>query len=300
MNEDDIQFTVTLPLKRSYFNSSEIVETPKKVKKKESNKINNDEVKIGKTSKEKPILLIVEDDTDIRLFTKSILDNEYKIIEAVNGEQGIKKAYQYIPDIIISDVMMPKVDGVQLCNALKQNEKTSHIPIILLAAKSSDKSEIDGLKTGADAYITKPFNSKKLKLQIRNFIILRKELQKRYTNTFNLKDSVTSTPDNQFLIKLKKVLEADLSTSTFNAEQLSDKMLMSRMQLHRKLKALTGLTASEFIKIERLKHSKKVLQETNLTTSQIAYEVGFNSPSYFTKCFKEIYKSTPVQFKNSL
>ena len=300
INDDEIQFTVTLPIERSFFNASEITDDisfAKKVKQPIATKgvlIDSE----TKSITDKPLLLIVDDDDDIRLFIKSIFKNEYIIKEASNGELGIKKALKHIPDIIISDVMMPKVNGIELCNTLKHNEKTSHIPIILLTAKSGDKNEIKGLKTGADDYILKPFNSKKLKIRVQKLIEIRQLLQKRYSNTFELNDLVTTSTDQQFFNKLKETLDQNIINSEFNAQDLSNTMLMSRMQLHRKLKALTGLTTTEFIRAERLKLAKTLLTENNSTISEIAYKVGFNTPSYFIKCFKDVYNCTPSDYSS--
>tara|TARA_R110002049_G_scaffold308770_1_gene514007 strand:+ start:21473 stop:25357 length:3885 start_codon:yes stop_codon:yes gene_type:complete len=298
MNDDDIQFTVTLPMERSFFNTSEITEDMSVIETvnlpiSEVENIIDSETE---NTKDKPLLLIVEDDNDIRLFVKSIFQKEYHIKEASNGEQGIKNAVKHIPDIIISDVMMPKKNGIELCTTLKHDERTSHIPIILLTAKSGDKNEIKGLKTGADDYILKPFNSKKLKIRVQKLIELRQKLQKLYSNTFELNDLVTTSTDQQFFNKLKNALDQNITNPEMNAQDLSKAMLMSRMQLHRKLKALTGLTTTEFIRMERLKLAKMLLKENHSTISEIAYQVGFNTPSYFIKCFKEIYNCTPTEY----
>lgn len=298
MNEDEIQFTVTLPIERSFFSASEIIDNAPltenaKLEIIENNITLNSETK---NTTDKPVLLIVEDDSDIRYFVKSIFEKDYTIKEASNGEQGIKNALKHIPDIIISDVMMPKVNGIKLSNTLKLDERTSHIPIILLTAKSGDKNEIKGLKTGADDYIIKPFNSKKLKIRVQKLIEIRQQLQKLYSNTFELNDLVTTSTDQKFFNKLKDVLDKNIINPELNAQDLSKAMLMSRMQLHRKLKALTGFTTTEFIRMERLKLAQTLLKQNDASISEIAYQVGFNSPSYFIKCFKEIHNCTPSEY----
>ncbi|HAT65312.1 MAG TPA: hybrid sensor histidine kinase/response regulator, partial [Flavobacteriaceae bacterium] len=217
----------------------------------------------------------------------------------VNGKQGIEKAFEIIPDVIISDVMMPIKDGISLCNTLKQDERTSHVPIILLTAKSDNEHEIEGLQVGADAYVTKPFNKGKLMAQIENLLKIRAQLQKRYSKDFKLKELALTNVEQQFLEKLYAVLNEFISKSDFTAEQLSKKLFMSRMQLHRKLKALTGLSTSEFITTERLKLALPLLKNSNTTISEIAYEVGFNSPSYFSTCFKKYYHTTPDEYRSS-
>ena len=293
LNKDDIQFTLTLPIERSFFNTSEIAEaTPLNTE--ETNE--NFELDQKSINQHKPLMLIVEDDEDIRIFLNSIFSESYHVIEAINGERGIKKAVKLIPDIIISDIMMPKIDGVELCNTLKHDERTSHIPIILLTAKSGNHNEIKGLKTGADDYMVKPFNSEKLQIKVKNLIELRHQLQQRYSNTLELKEIATTSVEQQFLNKLKGVLNENITDSTFDSASFSKKMLMSRMQLHRKLKALTGLTTTELIKNERLKLAKKLLQTSDLSISEIGYQIGFNTPSYFIKCLKDTYNCTPLEF----
>lgn len=301
LNTNEIQFTVNLPIARAYYKSTEIGSTS--IQKDENiekdvdveNSLASQKVK----SKNKHIVLVVEDDEDIRLYVKSFLQDSYKIIEAVNGQQGIEKALVTIPDLIISDVMMPIENGIGLCNTLKQDERTCHIPIILLTAKSDNEHEIEGLQVGADAYVTKPFNRGKLMAQIENLLKIRAQLQKRYSKDFKLKDLAVTSVEQQFLEKLYIVLNENISKSEFSAEMLSKKMLMSRMQLHRKMKALTGLSTTEFITKERLKLSLPLLKKSDASISEITYEVGFNSPSYFSTCFKKHYNTSPDEYRSS-
>ncbi len=303
LNEDEIQFTVTLPVERSYFKSTEISDLSTQVHEK------NDEAFEGRMplesknngSKNKPIVLLVEDDDDIRGYVKSFLRNSYKIIEAMNGRQGIEKALENIPDLIISDVMMPIEDGISLCNTLKQDEKTSHIPIILLTAKSSNEHEIEGLQVGADAYVTKPFNKGKLIAQIENLLKIRAQLQKHFSTTFRINPelAVTST-EAEFLKRLQTVLDTHITDPAFTSDQFGKLMHISRTQLHRKLKATTNMTTSEFIRSQRLILAKELLETSDATISEIAYQVGFNTPSYFIKCFKEIYHHTPNEFQSKV
>lgn len=303
MNTDDIQFIVTLPIERSYFNATEIVDAIFDMDLDEDATDSEDEniLKLN-TDNEKPLLLIVEDDADIQTFVTSIFKTDYKILEAQDGEVGIKKALQHIPDIIVSDVMMPKTDGIELCNTLKEDFKTSHIPIVLLTAKSGDHNEITGLKTGADAYITKPFNSEKLKIRVEKLISTRKKLQDYYgkNNVLDFHKLKVSKTDEQFFNKLQEAIKEDLVQPDFTSEKLSKLMYMSRMQLHRKLKALLGLSTSEFIRNERLKLAKSLLEKSDSTISEIAYQTGFNTPSYFMKCFKEVYHCTPTEYLESV
>ncbi|WP_299335800.1 hybrid sensor histidine kinase/response regulator transcription factor [uncultured Psychroserpens sp.] len=291
VDNDKVQFTVTLPIHKTAFDTSEIkIQSDTEPRSNETDAQSNE-------NNDSPVLLIVEDDNDIRAFVASIFKNSYTIVEAENGKAGIDTALKYIPDIIISDVMMPVQDGIALCNTLKYNELTSHIPIILLTAKVGEENEIEGLKTGADAYITKPFNSEKLELRVKKLIENRQQLQKHFSKDFNINPelSITST-EADFLKRLKTVLDDKITDSDFTSEAFSIAMNMSRTQLHRKLKAIVGMSASEFIRSQRLKLAIELLKKSDATTSEIAYQVGFNTPSYFIKCFKDVYNCTPSDY----
>ena len=268
----------------SSFNETEIVEI--------------NQVKDIEINTEQPLVLIVEDDKHVRLYIESILESKYKILKASNGKIGIKKALKNIPDLIISDIMMPITNGIELCNTLKNNMLTSHIPIILLTAKVGEENELKGLEVGADDFITKPFISRILMKRISNLINLRKSLQTRYSQhaILKAKDIAITSIDEIFLHKVEQVLEKHLSNPAFNAAAFSKQMLISRMQLHRKLVALTGLSTTNFLRSQRLKHATLLLQNSDYTISEIAYQVGFNSPSYFTKSFKEVYHCTPNDY----
>lgn len=247
---------------------------------------------------DKPILLIVEDNLDVRALLKQTFEADYNILTAANGQIGIDLALEQIPDIIISDIMMPIKDGVALTKALKNNELTSHIPIVLLTAKAGDENEIKGIEIGADDYITKPFNSKLLKTKVSNLIEIRSKLQSRYSQEIVLipKDLAVTNLDELFLKKVQQVLENKLIEASFNIEDFSKAVGMSRMQLHRKIKALTGLSASEFIRSQRLKLATQLLKTSDINISQVGYSVGFNDHSYFAKCFRHAYKCTPTEY----
>ncbi|MEL0456471.1 two-component regulator propeller domain-containing protein [Flavobacteriaceae bacterium SZ-1-7] len=291
VDSDKIQFTVTLPIQKEAYKPTEIITKQAKDEwhVEEGLSLNGNE--------EKDSLLIVEDDPDIRAFIVSIFKTKYRLLEASNGKIGIEKALKHIPDLIISDVMMPVEDGISLCNTLKYNELTSHIPIILLTAKVGDNNEIEGLRTGADAYVTKPFNSEKLKLRVEKLIENRQKLQQRFSKDLNFSPDVrVSSAETDFLKRLKKVLDKNLVNTDFTSEAFADAMAMSRTQLHRKLKAIAGLSTSEFIRSQRLKLAVELLKNSDVTVSEIAYQVGFNTPSYFIKCFKEAYNCTPNEY----
>lgn len=245
-----------------------------------------------------PIMLIVEDNTEVRGVIGDLFKNDYTILEAADGEEGIIKAMTYVPDIIISDVMMPKKDGVALAQIVKTDEKTSHIPLILLTGKAGKEPVIEGLETGADDYIVKPFNNDILRVRVKNLVELRAQLRQRYSQEVVLrpKDIAVSSADEIFLEKLQSLLDEHLTDTSFNAEFFSREVGMSRMQLHRKLKALVGLSTTEFIRSQRLKLAAHLLESAEINMSEVGYSVGFNDPSYFSKCFKEAYDCTPKQY----
>lgn len=291
IDNDKLQFTVTLPIHNDAYTVSEL----------KSGELQEEKVDIKmsnlKMDSDTPVLLIVEDDNDIRNFIASIFKDSYEILQATNGEKGINEALGHIPDLIISDIMMPIKDGIELCNELKYNELTSHIPIILLTAKVGEESEIVGLRTGADAYITKPFNSEKLILRVEKLIQNRQQLKRHFTKDFTINPelAITST-EAEFLKRLKSVMERHITNPDFSSEIFAENMGMSRTQLHRKLKAIVGMSSSEFIRSQRLKLSLPFLKESDATVAEIAYQIGFNTPSYFIKCFKEIYGCTPNEY----
>ncbi|MFL1012933.1 two-component regulator propeller domain-containing protein [Flavisericum labens] len=290
LDSDNIQFMVTLPIEKNAFKTSEIIY----VENDDELYNNHFEDDLSDNSR---TLLLVEDDVDIRTFMASIFKGAYKIIEANNGKIGVEMALKHIPDLIISDVMMPVEDGIYLCNALKHNELTSHIPIILLTAKVGEAQKKEGLNTGADAYVTKPFNTETLKLRVEKLIENRQKLQKHFSKGFDLNPEIRiSSTEEEFLKRLKSVLDKNLVNPDFSSVAFSKAMGMSRTQLHRKLKAITGSSTSEFIRSQRLKLSVELLKKSDATISEVAYQVGFNTPSYYIKCFKEAYKCTPNDY----
>ncbi|WP_027077637.1 ATP-binding protein [Maribacter antarcticus] len=293
-------FEVSLAIEKSLLKNIEIKVTTDSLPTGSTVNLELNEPEIGKSpeNKELPILLIVEDNADVRRLLTDTFKLEYKVIEAVNGEEGCLKALNIIPDIIISDIMMPVKDGITLTNTLKNNELTSHIPIILLTAKAGDKNKIAGIEIGADDYITKPFNQKILKSKTASLIALRRKLQSRYSQEVILKpkDIAITSVDEKFLERVQHILDEKLVEPSFSSEQFSKAIHMSRMQLHRKLKALTGLSASEFIRSQRLKLAIQILKQSDINVSEVGYSVGFNNHAYFSKCFKEAYNCTPTDF----
>lgn len=301
-------FAVALPIKKESFKKNEIIAIAS-YKNSFSESLNeglnlqNKNISTLETSStsEKPILLIVDDNADIRTYLSTVFKESFTIVVAKDGQEGIDFAIEQIPDIIISDIMMPIKNGIELCNILKMDERTSHIPIILLTAKTGEEHEIKGIETGADDYITKPFNEKLLAIRVEKLIESRKQLQLRYSQEVILrpKDIAITSIDEQFLKRLQNVLDEKLVEASFSIEDFSKAVGMSRMQLHRKLKALTGLSASEFIRSQRLKLAAQLLKKSNINVSQVGYSVGFNDHAYFSKCFKNMFLCTPTQYSNS-
>jgi signal transduction histidine kinase/DNA-binding response OmpR family regulator/ligand-binding sensor domain-containing protein len=250
---------------------------------------------------QKSIILVVENSADVRDYIREALEPHYIVADARNGSEGIQKAKEIIPDLIISDIMMPGTDGYELCRTLKNDVNISHIPIILLTAKASEESIIQGLETGADDYITKPFNTRILCVRIKNLIDLRRHMQdslKREMTLQPAKISVTQV-DKTFLKKLKEVINQNISDPEFNIDQLCRILDMSQPTLYRKIHALTGESPTDFIRSFRLKRGAELLKENFGTVLEVAFEVGFSSASYFTKCFKRKFHYLPSTYKES-
>ena len=241
-------------------------------------------------------LLIIEDNEDIITYIKTILKNKYKIHTSRNGNLGIEKALQIIPDIIISDVMMPEKNGYEVCEYLKQDERTSHIPIILLTAKATQADKVDGLKYGADAYLTKPFDKEELIVRLEKLVTIRQRLQERYTSGTSTSKTPEPSKEDLFLQKLHEHIQTHLSDAAFGVVQLAMAVPMSQMQLYRKLKALTGKTPSQFIRSYRLRKGLELLRAGELNISETAYEVGFTDPSYFSRVFQKEFGTSPSDF----
>lgn len=240
-------------------------------------------------------ILIVEDNAGVVQYLRAVLGEDYETGVAVDGQEGIDMALEHVPDLVISDVMMPKKDGFELCRTLKSDFRTSHIPIILLTAKADMESTISGLEQGADAYMTKPFNSKELRTRIRKLIELRDTLREKY-RAMSLSYSPInppSSPDEVFIFKLQKALEAHSADEDFHSGQLCQTMGVSRVQLFRKLKALTGHSASQLVRSFRLNKAREMITQTELNVSEIAFEVGFKDPAYFTRAFTREFGVAP-------
>jgi DNA-binding response OmpR family regulator len=249
---------------------------------------------------DQPKLLIVEDNPDVRAYIKSIFLQHYVVLEAEEGKAGLMIAEEEIPDIIISDVMMPVMNGIVMTKALKSNVKTSHIPIILLTARTSLIFKVEGLETGADDYVNKPFNPKVLKLKVRNLIRTRNLMRKVFKDNDVLslepKAITLTSSDETFLGRMLDSIEENMSNADYSVEELGSDVGMSRMQLYRKLKALTGQSANEFMRTIRLKRAAQLLVQNQLTVAEITYAVGFNDLQYFRECFKKQFHITPSEY----
>ncbi len=249
------------------------------------------------------LILLVEDNMEVSDYISSIIRDEYNLERAKDGKEGVEKALQLIPDVVISDVMMPKMNGYELCEKLKSDERTSHIPVIMLTARGSTEDRIKGFEYQADAYLVKPFHPKELLTRIENLVDLRKQLRERFSREFIFKPGeveVTSA-DDQFLEKLNTRVEAHMEDENLGVDDLAGMMNMSRSQLHRKVKALTNLAPNEFIRNYRLVRARELILGNAGSAAEIAFTVGFNSPSYFTRCFREYFGYPPSEiFKKTV
>ena len=244
------------------------------------------------------LVLVIEDNADLRTYIHEELAAKYRVITAAEGEEGISKAIEHVPDMIVSDVMMPGMDGFEVCAAMKSDERTSHIPVILLTAKGDKESRLTGLELGADDYLTKPFDSQELLVRMKNLVSQRKKLRERYQKLTALKPSeldVTS-PDQAFLQKALASVEKHMGEENFSVLEFAREVGMSRTQLHRKLKALTNQSAGEFIQHIRLQRAADLIRKNSGNVSDIAYQVGFSDPSYFSRLFKKQFGKTPSDF----
>jgi CheY-like chemotaxis protein/AraC-like DNA-binding protein len=247
------------------------------------------------------IILVVEDSEDARGYIRESLEPGYHVVEAGDGSEGIARAMEIIPDLVVSDIMMPGTDGYELCRVLKKDVRTCHIPIVLLTAKAAEESMIRGLETGADDYITKPFNTNILLARIKNLIRLRSHLQNKRNREMTLLPAKVSESeiDREFLKELNAVIEKNLEDPGFNVEQLAKKLYMSSATLYRKIQALSGEIPSEYIRSYRLHKAAQLFKDNFGSVTEVAFEVGFTSRAYFTKCFKEKFHQLPSVYMSA-
>ena len=251
---------------------------------------------------ENPLLLIVEDNSDIRYYLNNNLKDCYRVLEAADGEDGWSKCIEHLPDIIISDVMMPRMDGFQFCEKIKTDERTSHIPIILLTAKAASRDKIEGFEIGADDYIMKPFDIEELKVRIKNLISQRKRIHEHFKKhgIIEFEESNITSVDKIFLEKVFNSIVANISNASFSVEELADKVRVSRSVFYKKINSLIGESPGELIRRIRLNKSAELIQKKFGNISEIAIEVGFNNPAYFTECFKKQFGVTPTKYNHKL
>lgn len=243
-----------------------------------------------------PVLLIIEDNLDIIQYLQTCLSDHYQLIISRNGEEGLEKAFEKVPDIVISDVMMPKMDGFELCTAVKQDDRTNHIPVILLTAKTTVADKLKGLSSGADAYLTKPFEKRELLIRLDQLLATRQVLQQKYLAELSLGITSPAEPENpnqHFVHKVRQLVLDHLSDDRFSVNELAASLHLSRSQLHRKIKALTGMSTSNYIRHIRLLKAKELLQSSDETVSEILFKVGFNSPAYFSQAYKKAFGISP-------
>jgi signal transduction histidine kinase/ligand-binding sensor domain-containing protein/DNA-binding response OmpR family regulator len=304
-------FTLLLPIGKAHLKESEIIQElplPEETTRVHSDlhpaeflsysADDNSTKQASKVTTEKPVILIVEDHLEVRAFIRDSLGISYQIEEAKNGKEGVEIAKEVLPDLIISDVMMPKMDGYQLCEHIKSQELTSHIPVMLLTAKADRSSKLSGLELGADDYLAKPFDQDELQLLVHNRITERQKMREHFSREITLepKSVKISSLDEQFLQKAMQTVEDHISDASFGVETFTQEVGMSRAQLFRKLKALTDHTPGDFIRTIRLKRAADLLAQGAGSIADIAYQVGFHDPSYFTKSFQKQFGKTPSEY----
>jgi signal transduction histidine kinase/CheY-like chemotaxis protein/AraC-like DNA-binding protein len=247
---------------------------------------------------DKPLVLIVEDNLDVRTYVKSLLVDDFEIIEAPNGQTGLFKAMKFVPELIISDVQMDVMDGFELCKQIKENLSTSHIPVMLLTAFAQDELRAIGFESGADAYIPKPFNESLLKIRVRKLVENREKVKSYFQKnlTFGERKENVAEIDKTFIAKFRKIIEDKLIDSDLNVDEIGKNLGLSRVQLYRKIKSLTNYAPNELVRIIRLKAAEQMIIKSEKSISEIAYDTGFSTPSYFTKCFKEYFNESPTDF----
>lgn len=250
----------------------------------------------------RPTVLVIDDNTDIRQYERTLLQDEYIVLEAADGKEGLAVALKEVPDLVICDVMMPVMDGLELTEQLKTNTATSHIPVIMLTAKNLEEHRAEGYEHGADSYITKPFHSKVLLARIENLLRQRQLLKNLYQGSKEAEKEISEAHledrDRQFLKQLQAIIQKNLSDSEFGVEDMGQQIGLSRVQLYRKVKAMTGSSVVDLLRKARLAKARRLLETRSMSVSEVAYEVGFSAPSYFTKCFKEEYGMLPGDVGN--
>ena len=257
-----------------------------------------EETSHGKSESFRYKLLVVEDDKEIRKYLKEIFGREYQVIEAENGVKGLELVIRELPDCVITDVMMPEMDGIELCKKIKTNNKTCHIPVILLTAKTAIEQRIEGLEVGADSYIPKPFNVEHLRTRVRKLIELRRTIKEKYEGKHELhkEDIKIKSGDEKLLEKLEQIVKEQISDPNLSVETISQQIGVSRSQLQRRLKQLTNQNPSDYLKTARLRYAASLLITKKLSISEVTYEAGFSSLSHFSNSFRDFYGMSPSRY----
>ena len=300
------RFIIRLPLGKEHLNAEEIDNNPTDNNSPvhittalPTSPVDEEDEKIRSRTKNR--VLVVEDDEEIRRYIRSELDSDFRIYECTNGREGLETILKEKPDLVISDVMMPEMDGITLCRKIKQNININHIPIILLTAKSKAEDQIEGLEIGADAYIVKPFNTELLRTTISNLIANRERLRGKLVGEQQVEEKITKiemkSNDEILMSKVMKTINDHLADPTLNVEMLAANVGMSRVHMHRKLKELTNQSARDFIRSIRLKQAANLLREKNLSVSEVAYATGFSNLSHFSNTFRDFYGISPSEYK---
>ena len=247
----------------------------------------------------RPLILVVDDNGDVREYVAGLLGSEYDVRQAADGREGVDAALKTVPDLIVCDVMMPVMDGLEMCRRVKQETATSHVPVILLTSNAQENQRAEGYDCGADAYITKPFSSKVLLSRVRNLLENRKRLKYVYASGADNEARDAADPDSRFMADFGRVVRERMSDSSLSVETISSALGLSRVQMYRKVKQLTGQSPVEIIRVTRLKKAERLLKTTKMTVSEISYDVGFSSPSYFSKCFKDYFGCQPGEMRET-
>jgi signal transduction histidine kinase/ligand-binding sensor domain-containing protein/DNA-binding response OmpR family regulator len=290
-------FTVVLPLDEFSTSNIEISAHPQVVMIAEK-EVGIEEDEKASAGKNKPQLLLVEDNEDFRFYLKDNLKGHFQVFEASNGSEGLQKAQKIFPDLIVSDIMMPVMDGLDMCKRLKTDSRTSHIPVVLLTARSTDEQKKEGFDVGADEYMAKPFSFELLESRIKNLIAQRKKLQRSFQSKLEIEPSeISVTPlDEKLMRKALDLVEKNIANPDFSVEELSRELGMSRVHFYKKILSLTGKTPIEFIRVVRLKRAAQLLLKSQLSVSEVSYQVGFNNPKYFARYFRDEFHVLPSQY----
>jgi signal transduction histidine kinase/DNA-binding response OmpR family regulator len=299
------RFTVRLPVGKEQWSEKEIAPGEVDIYAPQSRVVEDlfpeaetPKAKTGRDITGRPVVLIVEDNADVRGYVRGFLSESYEVLEAGNGKEALKSAQEATVDLVISDVMMPEMDGIELCRTLKNDERTSHIPVILLTARATSEGKLEGLDIGADDYVIKPFDAREVLARVKNLIMLRRNLRAKYGQQFTLTASTmeVTTLDERFLKNLKEKIEQHIGDPDYDTETVAYDMCMSRMQLNRKLHALTGYSTHGLVREFRLQRAAELLKKHAGSVADVAYEVGFNNLSHFARVFRERFGVAPSEY----